>query len=104
MSAQQRESFPSLDGQQAGTTSQGRMPPKDECHPSALTAKMVNNGVSSNVDRNRMEKKDPSLKRMQKNQVKRKTRLKKFYQRKVVNGYCGRKGSCITFTGSHVLY
>lgn len=73
--------------------------PKDKYLPLALTAKMVNNGVGSNIDRKKMEKKKPSLKRIQKNRVKRKTRIKKFYQRKVTDD-CGRKGSCITLTGN----
>ncbi|KAF1806486.1 hypothetical protein V8B55DRAFT_1007498 [Mucor lusitanicus] len=75
--------------------------PRDSnAHKFTLTANFVNNATLANTDRRARENRTPTLKRKQKNRVKRKVRLKKCYQRKVAKDRVGGNESCLTFVGN----
>lgn len=74
--------------------------PKDNVRAFNLTANFVNNATLANKDRRAREKKTQTLKRKQKDRVKRKSRLKKCYQRKVASDRVGGKEPCVTFIGN----
>ncbi|KAL9536388.1 hypothetical protein MBANPS3_012683, partial [Mucor bainieri] len=85
---------------QALSEDTARPHPKDNARKFELTANFVNNATLANTDRRARENKTPTLKRKQKNRVKRQVRLKKCYQRKVAKDRVGGNESCVTFVGN----
>ncbi|KAL7324037.1 hypothetical protein PS15p_210608 [Mucor circinelloides] len=77
--------------------------PRDKEHPFSLTVSKVNTAVMSNQDGKQREATNMSLKKIQRNRVKRRCRLKKYHQRKVVSDKALNrqpKGNfTVTFTG-----
>ncbi|KAL7330325.1 hypothetical protein PS15p_205290 [Mucor circinelloides] len=78
--------------------------PRDKEHRFSLTVSKVNTAMMSNQDGKQRETTNMSLKKIQRNRVKRRCRLKKYHQQKVVSDKAVNrqpKGSfTVTFTGN----